>query len=234
MRSKTIVSTLMIALLTAPLMAYSIYLKDGSRLIAKEQFRIEDGRAIITLQNGTQTFIDVSEIDIPRTEAANQGQYGTAFVIEDGKLVETPVTKTEEKPSLTDLSRRSGARASTRPTATRAADGSTSGDSDLPLTAAGAVDLTVVPRAPFRNLEIAAEASRFLRALGVNESQVYQGTESGRAFLEITANSESSVFRGLEAAADTLLHLRNQFSGEVDALVGAILAGLVETAHFFV
>jgi len=234
MRLKTLATILSMALCSASTFAYSIYLKDGSRLIAKEQFRIEDGKAIITLQNGTQTFIDVSEIDIPRTEEANEGRYGTAFVIEDGRLIETPVKKSEEKPGLTDVSRRSEARAITRPTATRDLETKGTAGSVPPRTATGAVDLTVFPRAPYRDLEIAAETTRFMRTLGVDEIQVYQGTDSQRAFVEITANSESSVFRGLEAAADTLIHLQNQYADQVEALEVLLVTSNRERAGQFV
>ena len=217
-RLKALFTALIIVITAAPMFAYSIYLKDGSRLMAREKFRIEDGRAIIVLQNGTQTFIDISEIDVPRTEEANQGRYGTAFVIEDGRLVEAPLTKIEEKQGLTDVSRRSGAQTRTRPNATRPSAETDSAESKIQKTATGNVDLTVFPRAPYRNLEVSEETSRFLRTLGVNEFQIFQGTDSQRAFLEMTANSESSVFRGLEAAADTLLHLQNQYADQIQAL----------------
>ena len=231
---RSILLSLLLAVTAVPLFAYSIYLKDGSRLIAKEKFRIEEGRAIIILQNGTQTFIDLSEIDIPRTEEANQSRFGTAFVIEDGRLVEAPVTKVEEKQSLTDVSRRSEGAAATRPTATRPL---ASGDDNPPgiqKTSSGVVDLARFARTPYRDLEISAETSRFLHALGVSEVQIFQGTESGRAFLEITANSESSVFRGLEAAADTLLHLRSQYSDKIQALELLMVTSNRELAGQFV
>lgn len=233
-RFKALFTALIIVMTAAPTFAYSIYLKDGSRLIAREKFRIEDGRAIIVLQNGTQTFIDISEIDVPRTEEANQSRYGTAFVIEDGKLVEAPVSKVEEKQSLIDVSRRSGTQAGTRPTATRPSAATDGAESDIRKTASGVVDLAVFPRAPYRDLEVSAETSRFLRALGLNEFQIFQGTDSRRAFLEMTANSESSVFRGLEAAADTLLHLQNQYADQVQALEILMITSGRERAGQFV
>ncbi|MEJ2086382.1 MAG: hypothetical protein P8Y44_11995, partial [Acidobacteriota bacterium] len=87
--------------------------------------------------------------------------------------------------------------------------------------------------APYRDLEIAAETSRFMRTLGVDEVQIYQGTHSQRAFVEITANSESSVFRGLEAAADTLVHLQNQFATQVEALEVLLITSNRERAGQF-
>ena len=218
MRMRLFLVAILIAVTAAPIFAYSIYLKDGSRLIAREKFRIEEDRVIIVLQNGTQTFIDIAEIDIPRTEEANKSRYGTAFVIEDGKLIEAPVTQVEQKQGLTDVSRKTEAPARTRPPATRASATQTGSAADVQRTATGVVDLSVFPRAPYRNLDISAETSRFLHALGIDQFQIYQGTEPKRAFLEMTANSESSVFRGLEAAADTLLHLRNQYEGQIEVL----------------
>ena len=69
-RSLTL-TVLLVLGLAIPAHAYTIYLKDGSTLIAKEKYRVEEGKAIITLQNGTQTFIDASEIDVARTERTN-------------------------------------------------------------------------------------------------------------------------------------------------------------------
>ena len=38
-----------------------------------------------------------------------------------------------------------------------------------------------------------------------------QGTATERLLIDITANSEASIFRGLEAAASALLHARDAF-----------------------
>lgn len=210
---------LLLALATVgPLFSYTIYLEDGSTVIAREKYRVEEGKAIIVLQNGTQTFIDASEIDVARTERANQGNYGTAFFIdEEGQVVEAPASPVEQKQRLTDVASRSEPTVGTRSPAMRPETG-VSSDADYRRTHTGFVDLTVFPRTPYRNLEIAVEAARFLRTLGVNEFKVFQGTEGQRAFVEMTTNSESSAFRSLEAAADTLIHLRNQFPDQVQEL----------------
>ena len=50
----------------------------------------------------------------------------------------------------------------------------------------------------------------------------------------MTANSESSVFRGLEAAADTLLHLRNQYAGQIEVLEVLLISSNRERAGQFV
>lgn len=223
---------LLIAILAAPLSAYTIYLKDGSTLIAREKFKIEDGKALIVLQNGTQTFIDAAEIDIERTEKVNKGNYGTALFIDDeGQVIEAPVTPTE-KQTLTDVASTTDASVSTRTRAMRPSSGGAKG-ADFPRTAAGFVDLTVLPRTPYRDLDIAVETSRFLRALGFTEFKVFQGTQSQRAFLEMTTNSEATVFRSLEAAADTLIHLHNQFPDQIAELEVLLITSNRERAGQF-
>lgn len=216
-RPTTTLIFLLTLIVVAPLSAYTIYLKDGSTLIAKEKHRVEDGKALIVLQNGTQTFIDASEIDIERTERVNKGNYGTAFFIdEEGQVVEAPVTPTE-KQTLTDVAARAESKTSNRSPATRPATGTTE-SVDHVLTKAGFVDLTIAPRTPYRDLDIAVEISRFLRTLGLTEFKVFQGTEPQRVFLEMTTNSEGTVFRSLEAAGDTLVHLRNRFPEQIEEL----------------
>ncbi|MGB5176468.1 MAG: hypothetical protein WBQ30_17155, partial [Thermoanaerobaculia bacterium] len=59
---------------------------------------------------------------------------------------------------------------------------------------------------------------RFLRTLGVESVQMYEGSDGTRAFLEITTNSEAAVFRTLDATADTLLHLINRFPDRIQSL----------------
>ena len=104
---------------------------------------------------------------------------------------------------------------------------------DIRRTTTGVVDLTVFPRTPYRNLEVSGETSRFLRALGVDEFHIYQGTDQKRAFLEVITNSEASVFRGVEAAADTLLHLRNNYSDQIEALEVLLVTANRERAGQF-
>src|SRR4028119_2010381 len=71
-----------LAFLTAgPLAAYTIYLKDGSTVQSKGKYRVQNGKAYITLPNGTQTFIDAKEIDVKRTDEANKADYGGNAVI---------------------------------------------------------------------------------------------------------------------------------------------------------
>jgi len=199
---------LILLLVAAPIAAYTIYLKDGSRLIAKEKYTLDGDRALIVLQNGTQTFLEASEIDVPRTDAANRNNYGTALVLEGGQFTEkAPQADTGRQESLTDLADRSPTQPrqqAVRPVPTRPISGDY-------------LDLLSSRRQPFRNLDLAAEIQKVFLAQGVAGMQLAQGTAADRVLLEITTDSEASVFRALEVAADALLHVRTRTSAPVSA-----------------
>ena len=91
--SRKILTLMLLACwLAPPASAYTIYLKDGSRILARDKYGVDGDRAIITLENGTETFLAFAEIDVERTEEANQGNLGNALVFEDGRFVERTET----------------------------------------------------------------------------------------------------------------------------------------------
>ncbi|MGB6334461.1 MAG: hypothetical protein WBG96_02480, partial [Thermoanaerobaculia bacterium] len=204
-RLKIILVSLLLAAISGPLLAYTIYLKDGSRLLAKEVYRVQEGKAIITLQNGTQTFIDASEIDVERTLNANREGYGTALMLEEGKVVEGPIVREDQKEeSLVDLAARGETTTRNRPQARRASPEDAGGRQ---VTAAGFIDLGSITRRPFPNMEVSSEIKRVFLGQGVEAVQIHQGTQPNSPFLEITTDSEASVFRALEVSADALVHI---------------------------
>lgn len=217
---------LLVSFSAAPLLAYTIYLKDGSRLIAKEAYEIQGDQAFITLQNGTRTSIDASEIDQERTREANQSSYGSALVLDDGKLTELP---SEDEPadegSLTEIigNRRSSVAA--RPPARRPVpqDEAAAQPTD------GTVDLRNLARRPSSNLDVAAEVQRIFRAQGVEQVLISQGTSSDRLLIDLTTNSEASVFRALEVAARALMHARDLYPST--STVFEILLSTAEREH---
>ena len=71
-------------LLAGPLAAYTIYFKDGRTLQTKGKHRVVNGRAIVTLLNGTQASFNPQEIDVKRTDEMNQTDLGAAEIIDTG------------------------------------------------------------------------------------------------------------------------------------------------------
>lgn len=216
----------LVSLCAAPAFAYNIYLKDGSRLIAQEPYEIRGDQALITLQNGARTSIDASEIDVERTREANAGGYGSALVLDDGKLTELPAEE-EPQPEAT-LSDIVGDRRSTvvdRPPARRPVPRPV----EPKRPTSDTVDLRSLPRRPFSDLDVAAEVQRIFRAQGVEHVLISQGTATNRLLVDLTTNSEASVFRALEVSSRVLLHTRDVYPAA--STVFELLLSTAEREH---
>jgi len=197
---------LLTVVLSAPLLAYTVYLKDGSRLIATEQPTIEEGQAIITLQNGTRTSIAASEIDVEKTRDANKNDYGTALVLEEGTFTElTDENAGRPRGRLSDVG--SQPTVGKRPAARR----------EITLAAGDALDSW--QRVPYRgNLDIATEILDVFRGQGIEQVGIYQGTQSKRLLIELSTNSESGVFRALKITAGAMSRAHGLFPDDLDAI----------------
>jgi hypothetical protein len=212
-------SALLLALLVAaPLLAagYTIYLKDGSHVVAKEKYRIENGRAIITLLNGTQTFVPASQIDAKRTEEVNRSGYGSAVVLPGTpqEVGQAPAEPRKEK-TLADLIAARAAAPRELPGSRRATADSAPGR--LTRTKAGYVDFATLARKPYSHAEVTAELQQFFRGQGIEGVEIHDGSRGDHPLIEITTNSEGSVFQALTTAANALLHLRGLFPSRVAA-----------------
>jgi hypothetical protein len=162
------------------------------------------------LPNGTRTFLDAAEIDVARTNEANQSNLGTALLIEDGEAVEARPAPPPPPPTLRDLVRRAP---EPPPRASREAAGAVR----LPRTASGHVDLAGVPRRPLADSAAAAAVAALFAEHEIAGVQVTRGSADGRVLVEATTSSEAAVFRALAVAATALARLR-QDGGGVDAV----------------
>jgi hypothetical protein len=195
-----------------PLGAYTVYLKDGAKLIAKEPPEIRGEVAIITLQNGTQSSIAASEIDLDRTREANQNELGSALILEGGEFTDQPTSAEPEKEErLSDLISRNRTRVAARRQAPNTG-------SAIQIGSAEQIDLLTWQRSPYRNLDIASEIQSVFRGQGVEQIRLYQGTSGDHVLIDLTTDSEAAVFRGLKVAATALVHLQGTFPGSVGAM----------------
>lgn len=199
---------------TAAQAAYTIYLKDGSRLVAQKKYVIVGERAIFTAENGTRSFVAAAEIDVARTDEANRQGYGNAQVLPD-EVIEAPAPPPKRRTSLTDLAKRTAPAPPGAPAARREAQRP---EVASPKTGTGAVDFMARERRPYPNLEVASELLELYRGQGVEEVQLFAGTRSDRPLVEITTASEASVLQALTASADALLQLRRRHPGKAAAL----------------
>lgn len=248
-------TTLILALMLAsPALGYTIYLKDGSTIISPTKYTIDGTRALITLPGGTKTFIDLAEIDIPRTDRENLTNYGDAKVVGPDGTITTMVPDTPpppEKPTLQDLVAQR--RAAAPPEQVRRPV--TENTTPLVRTPSGAIDLTRIPSSPFHDLELAAEVARFFQGNNIEGISLYQGSERNRLLIEVTAGSEASVFSALKTAANAMVRVsetrgaalaalevsmvnqRRQRAGQftlTPEISKELAAGSVEVSDFFV
>jgi hypothetical protein len=206
-------AAVLVLLCAIPAAAYTVWLKDGSSIAARDKYEIKGGKAIITLTNGTQSFIDAAKIDVARTEAANKGKdYG---VTDLGNTRVVPGTEqAPPKPkSLSDLiaTHKLSERELPGARRERAAPG------QAVRSKAGNLDLLSLPPAPFANTEVSADLLQFFHALATDDVQLLAGSQPNRVLVLITASSEGAVFQGLNASANALLHARERFPQQVQA-----------------
>lgn len=227
----------LLALLLAavPAAAYTIYLKDGSRLVAREQYKVVDGTAYIVMPNGTTTFIDAAEIDVPRTEEANQQKLGSALVLEGGKVREMTAEDArpvERRRTLADLIANRDSGGPALPEARRGASAPAEGE--LALTAGGYPDLRALPPRPLADLDLAAQIQQMYIGQGLEMVEVLQGTAPSRPRVLVTTGSEASVFRALAVTCAALMRLRESRPDAVEAIELVMATPDQETAGQFV
>ena len=223
-REAVVILALVAALWTAfvsvsPLAAYTIYLKDGSAIQSRGKYVLRDDKAYITLPNGTQTFLKATEIDVPRTEQANKVDYGGTSVVLDPGTAPPPGTHPPQQPQrdrLSDLIAKRG-------TVPRELPGVRRDPPRLPekaqtnRTKAGFLDFTSMERRPFGQTEVASEMAQFFRGQGIEEVEIHAGSKPDRPLIEVSTNSEGSVFRAIAISANALLHIRDRFPNKVAA-----------------
>lgn len=224
---------LLFLLTTVPAWAFTVVLKDGSKIVAAAPYTVEGDRAIIVLPNGTRTFLDADEIDVEATKKANVVDYGTAMVLEDGQWKQleqgASVSREDQREEMMNLV--AASRARELEVAKRERDES---KGQLPRTQGGFVDLSKITQQRFPNAELAQEIATYLSGQGVERTRVMLGTEDDRPYLEIVTPSEASVFRSLEACANALLIFNERYPEEVGQFEILMLSPRQERSGQFV
>ena len=220
---------LALCLLSTPLWAYTVYLKDGSKLLAKQAPEIRGETAIVVLQNGTRTSIEAAEIDIERTRAANKTDLGGALILEGGEFRAMPLdTEPQEEERLADLIRSGKAGQQVRTQATR----SQSRARSAPVS--GSDSLQAAIRAPYREFEVSAAMQEIFQGQNIGSAQLYQGTQNKRLLIDLTTDSEAAVFRALRVTAAALTHIQEIHPDTVSAVELVLLTSNRRPAGEFV
>ena len=170
------------------LFAYNVRLKDGSIIFARTKYEVKGKKAIIVLQNGTVTQIDLDLIDVPGTEQYNRDNPGNIIAIQPGEPKPSNISLVTPKPttSLQDVIRQRRMRLEVRkaPASPEQADSGSGQQPDMAVEAA------------FRRIFDGAAITQ------------YRLTNSrGKLRLLATANTEEAVFNTLSATARALSEL---------------------------
>jgi len=179
-----------LALSASAAFAYNVKLKDGSIIFARSKYEVKGNKAIITLQNGTVTQIDLSTIDVEGTEQYNKENPGNVIALVEGqdKEVNIPVLKARPTVSLQEVIRQRKTRLNVPPAKTGEGSEDAAGTSWQPV-------------------EPSVEAA-FRKVLdGAAITQYRLAAYRGKLRLLATANSEEAVFSMLSAAARALADL---------------------------
>ncbi|MDQ5858148.1 MAG: hypothetical protein M3542_07740 [Acidobacteriota bacterium] len=165
--------------------AYVVKLKDGSLVFARTPYTVKGKRAIITLENGTVTQIDLDKIDVPGTDKYNRENFGNVVSIdapeEKPKQLPTPIPRSSRP--LADLvrPRQTSLGLPTPGPATSAGSGAAA-------EARGPVDPGV--QAAFSRIFEETSIARYRMT-----------NDRGKTRLSATVNSEQEVFNVLAASA---------------------------------
>lgn len=210
---------LLALVLTSPAAGYIVVFKDGTTINTREAPEVKGEEAILILPSGTRTSYKAERIDFAKTEELNKTDYGTAKLIDDGgktSQIGKDERVGEDKPTLSDVF---GQRGLALPEPKRRTPGEqeNAGALDIPMTAAGYVDLEKLPREPLTNEEISRELRRYLQGQGIEDVRVWRGSEDKYALVEIIAASEASVFKAMKDASNGLVQITERFPGQISA-----------------
>lgn len=178
-------------LLVSPaLFAYVVKMKDGSLVFARAPYTVKGTRAIITLENGTVTQIDVDKIDVPGTVKYNRENFGNVIALDtpQEKTFQLPTPVPQSKNPLQDLIRQKRGNLD-RPTPgpAPAPPGSPAGSSDT--------------RQP--DPIVQAAIAHVFEGAGLTQFRVTNN--QGKTRLLANANSEQAVFNTLSASARAIV-----------------------------
>lgn len=200
----------MLALLTfllvsSALFAYVVKLKDGSLVFARAPYTVKGTRAIITLENGTVTQIDVEKIDVPGTVKYNRDNFGNVIALDtpQEKVFQLATPVPQSKNPLQDLIRQRRGNLD-RPTPGSAAPqaGSAVGPSE-----------TSQP-----DPIVQAAFSRIFEGTGLTQYRVTNNR--GKTRLLANVNSEQAVFNTLSASARAIVEAAERGrSGNVEVVL---------------
>lgn len=176
--------------------AYTVVLKNGTRYRATERWTIQNGKAMVKLENGTVMQLDPTLIDPVKSDEASRSGLGDARVIASGASGAAKPAATAG-PSLSELSRSRRANAP-RPDPAATQTRPTTPSSTPPLSS---------PVPSDRNSEdFVAKLQQAYENVGIFEYKV-ASAGGGNVRAELVADTEDQVFKAISASAFVMVNV---------------------------
>jgi hypothetical protein len=185
---KTILFVAAAALVTTQAFAtYIVVLKDGTKYTAKTKWTMVAGKARVTLQNGQTLSLNLSDIDVAKSEEMTKLGFGQVSII--GQEQATPANAPrQQQPSL-------GSTVKLRPRGEFAAPAPPPG----PTTSTPSAPTSAAPLADQVDARLKDKFERAYENIGIFEHKITGTNSTLRA--ELTADNEDKVFNALSATA---------------------------------
>ena len=203
-------------LFTAAAGAYVVVLKDGTQIITAQKYEVDGETVILTMRNGNTNSYAAADVDFEATHELNvDNRAGQSTFIEE-KILE--IDRSDEPVELdSSLSDVVTGRGLSLPEPSKREAATSGSGPQLPMTSAGYVDLMRVEREPLADSEVTSEVETYLEGQG-NKVSLFEGVSEGLPILEVRANTESEVFKGIRDTASALVQLMQRFPDRVRGL----------------
>ena len=188
--------------------AYVIYLKDGSRLIARERPVAQGANYVFLSTSGNRQMIPVSEVDEKKTEAHNSAGYGDSYIMTDAPDQKGPEAPVSNR-SLSDVIRNKKITIRDSAVPGRAAPEDLAPVRPTPVPAKGSlVKIGGQAQAASQNVDpqVNDAFTRALETAGVKRAQLVPA--GGVLRVQAVVDSEQQVFAALGAVARGLKESR--------------------------
>jgi hypothetical protein len=182
MRILLVLAAALVLAAPAALAEYIVVLKDGRRFVAHEKYKVQNGKAIISLTNGRTIQMELDSIDQAGSEAATRSGLGDAKVL--------PTVPTQAAPPSGPARPSLGSLATIRKPEPRATTSSSPSDGiGTPATPGARLDPVLASKftAAFENVGL------FERSLEMRTESVLR--------IDVTADNEDHVFKAISATS---------------------------------
>jgi len=181
---RTLAVAALAALMTANAFAtYIVVLKNGQTYKAKAKWTMQNGKALVQLENGQSLAIDPSLIDVAKSEQTTNAGYGGA------KILNTPTNNTAPQPQPQQ---------SALGQAFHLRKGPAPAPAPAPVTPATAAPVS--PSGATLSQDVLDKFARAYENVGLFEQKI-TSPAAGTIHAELTADSEDKVFNAISATS---------------------------------